>query len=431
MTTLQTTDGALIKAHPDAPRQLTRAGRRSLPTSSVPLRSYESHHVQLISAGGQRRVVSYAQLYASQPWVFTVANKLARTMARVPLKVYELDSQNDRRRVTSGPLVDLLSRPLPRRGPVNLKQWMALPVLVHGNALLAKVRREPGGPPTGLLPLRWQHVRDHVFTDGGPVEAWETDQFGEKRFIDAAETVHVAWESVDGNLGISPLQALGVTIRIEDAAQRAQTGMHENGWRQSTLITFPADVELDDDDLEEMEAHVRDTYGGADQAGAIGFLTGGADVKSFSMNADEAQLIEQRRVAREEVCAAYDMPPPIVGILDKATYSNIDTQRRMWLTDTLGLPLTLLEETIQAQLIDGEPAFEGLFVEFDLSGLLRGDPLAEIQAIREAVATGVLTPLEGRRILNRPPKGQPGEDDLYLPVNNLKPLGRPDPADQQ
>lgn len=419
MTTLETITGDLIKAHPDSPRQLTRAGRPSLSKSSVPLANWGGGSIALTG----RRNISFDQLYRTQPMVGAVVNKLTRQISRIPLKVYHLNSQNDRERVTDGPLVKLLRNPLPRRGPVQLKQWLALPTLVHGNALVAKYRAERGGPPTGLMPLFWRHVTDHSFIEGGPIEAWETTQFGGRRFIDAAETIHVAWDSPDGNLGISALEQLGVMLRLDDAAVRALTSFHENGWRQSAMVVFPAGVEIDDDDLDELQAEIASSWQGIDNAGGIGVLTDGAKVETFSFNAQEAELVKSRQLSREEVCTAYDVPPPMVGLLDKATFSNIDTQHRMLFTDVLGPWLTLIEETIQAQLIDGEPEFEGHFVEFDLSEVLRGDPVAEIEAITAGISGGVLTPKEGRRIQNRAPTGQKGEDQLYLPLNNLQPLG--------
>jgi hypothetical protein len=54
--------------------------------------------------------------------------------------------------------------------------------------------------------------------------------------------------------------------------------------------------------------------------------------------------------------------------------------------------------------------------------VLRGDQLKEIQALREAIGTGLLMPNEGRSVLNRPRVEVAGADKLYLPSNNLTPL---------
>ena len=56
----------------------------------------------------------------------------------------------------------------------------------------------------------------------------------------------------------------------------------------------------------------------------------------LELTAEEAQYIETRKLNREEVCAAYDVPPPVVHILDRATFSNITEQMRSMYRDTMG-----------------------------------------------------------------------------------------------
>src|SRR5207237_1164089 len=76
----------------------------------------------------------------------------------LPLKVYKRGENNERERVLDHPLADLLSRPAHRCGPVHLKQWLILPLLVHGNSLVVKFRPEPGAAPSALLPLDWPSI---------------------------------------------------------------------------------------------------------------------------------------------------------------------------------------------------------------------------------------------------------------------------------
>jgi HK97 family phage portal protein len=145
---------------------------------------------------------------------------------------------------------------------------------------------------------------------------------------------------------------------------------------------LPPDSKLKREEREELRQEIHDTHGGVDQAFRLMLLSGGMDFKGMSQTAVEAELIEQRKLDREEVAAVYDIPPPLIGILDHATYSNVAEMHRMLYVTVLGPPLVMLEETIKAELIDPEPAWEGHFVEFDLSEVLKGDTLKEIQALR-------------------------------------------------
>jgi HK97 family phage portal protein len=161
---------------------------------------------------------------------------------------------------------------------------------------------------------------------------------------------------------------------------------------------------------------------GQDMQGRPVLLPAGMKWEAVGHTAHEAELIEQRKLAREEVAATYMIPPPMLGQLDRATYANITTQREMAYTDALGPPLVLVEQVFNAQLIAGLLREKDIFVEFDFAGVLRGDRLKEIQAIRQAIGTALMSPNEGRRVLNMPSSDSPAADELYLPSNNLSPL---------
>ena len=409
-------------------RLVTAGGRESwLKRGSVPLGSFGQGAVAL---SGQGRVVSYQQLYEEQPWVAVAVNKLARQVARLPLYAHRLiegtrwEGESEPLELDH-PLARLLARPWPRAGELHLKQKAMFPALVHGNAALAMFREAPGGPPASLVPLDYRHLTAHCLGGDGEIDVWETGQSGRPRMLAREDVLHFAWEGGGGDLGVSPLKQLGTTLRTEDAAQRYQSSSFDNGARPSGALVLPQDARLDADERQELREEIRGQHAGVDQAFKVALLSGGMDWKPFGHTAVEAELIDQRKLNREEVAAVYDVPAPLIGILDHATYSNVAELHRMLYGMVLGPWLSLIEDTIKAQIIDPyEPwAQEGLFVAFDLSEVLKGDALKEIQAVREGIQTGVLTVNEGRRRLNMSRHDDPAADELLIPVNNLAPLG--------
>jgi HK97 family phage portal protein len=316
-----------------------------------------------------------------------------------------------------------------RASPSTLKQKIAWPMLVHGNSVLWKVRDRPGSPPTALLPLDWRYLVPRLEYNGDLL-FWETTQFQETVRIAPEDVLHFAWDAGHGEMGLSPLMALGVTFQTEDAIQRSQAASFGNGIRASGAFVIPDTARTTKEQRDELRDHLATIQAGVDNAGRPLLLFNGAKWESTQQTAVEVELIEQRKLNREEIAAAYDMPPPMVGILDKATHSNITEQHKILYTDVLGPWLTLIEETIEAQLIRPEPSWADLKVEFDLAEVLRGDLLAEMQAIKEGIGTGILTPNEGRAIRNLAPSPAQGANELYLPTNNLSVIGTPDaPAD--
>lgn len=401
----------------------------SLKRSSVPAGIYQGGTG--VSLAGNR-TVSYQQIYETQHWVYTAVNKLSRQMAMLPLNVYRLtDDGGARERVRNHPLDTLLNAPRPRRGSMYLKQKLAMPTLLHGNSVIAKGVRAPGAAPSTLLPLDWRYLTPKYVDDSGEIAYWETTQTGETVRLDLDSVMHMAWDGGRGDLGVSPLSPLARTVALEDASQRYQGASFENGVRYSSVYILPPDVDMTESDKADLRSAIRAQQGGVDKAFQMALVSGGGDIKPLSHTAVEAALIDQRKLDREEIAAAYDIPPPLIGILDNATYSNISVQAKMLYGMVLGPWLGLIKETIETQLIAPyKPwADEGLFVDFDLSEVLKGEPLAEVQAIREAIGTGIMTPNEGRQSRNLPPSKDPEADKLHMPTNNLAPMGVVPPAD--
>jgi HK97 family phage portal protein len=416
---LITANGEVISADEGGPFQYTPEGFNSgLATNSMPLSEWGS-------GGG-----SYRKLYETQPWVAAAVNFLTRQIARLPLKVYERDSQNNPERVTEGPLFNLVETPAPRRGPLHLKQWLAFPTLLHGNSTVKKVRDRAGGTPRRLLPMYWPAMELKTEDDepeGEPI-AWISRQFRRTAVLDIDDVIHTSWHAPQGHLGVSPLKQLGVTLQIERAAQAWQQGHLRNAARPSGGVTLPeaaaGDVEL----RKELRSDLENLHQGGHNAGRPVIMPPGSKWEAFGHNAAEAELIDQRKLDREEIAAVYNAPQPLIGILDHATYSNIAELHKILYGPVLGPWLVLIEEGFKAQVIDGEPAFEGQWVEFDLKEMLKGEPLKEAMRLKNELQTGLRTINEARKVLNLPPIDHPDCNRPMIPANNIAFIGGEQPA---
>jgi HK97 family phage portal protein len=410
-------------------------GRGDLRYSSTPI-----EYATL--AGGSVKLVdkqiSYAQLFSCQPWVAAAVMRMLSWAIRVPLKAYRRTGDDSRERVApkDHPLARAIVDPWERGCQAGLTMSLLGPTLVHGNAL-----DEIDEGARGVIrfrPTDWRFARP-IKPWRDTVAGWKLDQDDESiaRSVGADTVVHVAWWSPLGPVGISPLQQLGVTLNIEDAAQRHQKAMLANGARTPSAITIDKEFlgwepEKRDQALANLRADITTIYAGPDNSGRPALLPPGLDWKPAGQTAVEAALIDQRRVAREEVCGVYLIPPPMLGILDRATFSNIEVQREMAYTDSLAPPLVLIEQTLNAQLVRSLLREDDIYLEFDFAGVLRGDRLKEVEALREAIGTGLLTPNEARAIDNRPRSDSDGMNRFYLQnKNNLGVIGSTDPGDTE
>ncbi len=271
-------------------------------------------------------------------------------------------------------------------------------------------------------------VRAAVLEASGPAAEWSDIEGKDQRadwyvFTKAGiripflpeEVVHFRfWGTGADIVGPSSIEALRRTLQIEDAAQRQQIASFENANRPSGAFAVQQDVKKET--LEYMRDQLHETYGGVDNAYKIAMLGGGAKWEPMSFDSGQAELISARHLTREECAAAYDMPPPVIQILDKATFSNVTEQHKMLYQDTLGPWLTMIEETLQTQLIDPEPAFAGQYVEFDLAEVLKGDIATRYAAYAAATWMSLN---EKRERENLPPKESPLADALWMPPGSI------------
>lgn len=408
----------------DGGRLIRRDGTPSvLPRPSVPLAQWDSAGSTGVSVrfGDASVTVNYATVVREQPAVFTAVGKLTRVLSSLPLKTYVRDANGDKRRVQGDALDRLLRRPAPRMTTHDLVEGVGRNLFTFGNALLVKVRPGPGRPPDGLVVAPWPCVEPHT-DDTGRVEGWVLRARDRMVWLDPEEVVHVAWRAPDSELGVSPLQPLAVTIALEEAAQRYAVANFRNAVRPSGAFVLPADAKLTREQRDELRRELRASHDGVDNAFRMMLLSGGASWQPMSQNAEEAELVAQRKRSREEIAALFDLHPSALGDTSAQTFNNMVEANRSLYEQTLLPHCTMIAERLQAQLIDPERAFPGRFVEFDFAERLRGDREKEIQALTAAVAGGLMTVNEARRALNLNRQDTANADRVLVPVNNLQPL---------
>jgi HK97 family phage portal protein len=410
VTTLQTADGRLLRAQ-RPPGAWTSAGG-FFPASFPPLWSNGE------TVDGSASLVSYEQIFRSQPVVAAAVNKLTRRIATLPLDAYKRTGDNAREVVRGDTLDSLIKHPMPRWGTTHLVAHIAQSLLTHGNAIVAKVRSNgPDEPPDRLWPLNWAYMNAYG-PIGGTIEWWSTTQFeGVERFVATADTVHFAWPGPDGGeLGVSPLEQLGITLRIEDAAQREQTAMFRNGIRPSAAVAVE-DEKPTREKLLLAKEFVESAHKGMDKSGSWLFTGANTTVTPLTWTPVEAALMEQRQLSREEVGMVYDLAGPLINDLTHGTYSNVAELLKGLYRDVIPPWTTLIVETLQSQLLDPEPAWLDRLFRFDFTDKLRGDPAEMATSLKTQVEAGLITRNEGREVLGKEPDGNP--DDPENPANQL------------
>lgn len=345
-----------------------------------------------MSSSGQFPTV-YGGMYERQLWVFVLVNKRAVAVSRLPLPVYLRGEQGSRERLTDHPLAQLLEKPNPQMSGWDLWMWTSSTRDTWGEAYWYKHRMTPGGKVIALFPLHPANL--HHDEEKG----WSFDN-GRLRLPSIDDNDLVKFRAYNPNSlmrGMSPLEPLRATLENEWSARTATSSFWKRGARPGYAISHPRRISMVAQTR--LKAQMDAAHGGADKTGETLVLEEGMTAAKLDLSAEEAQYVETRKLNREEVCAAYDTPPPVVHILDNATFSNITEQMRSMYRDTMGGILPGYEASIQRDLVAAEFGGEDIYVEFLLDEVLRGDFEKRQEALNKATH---LTIAEKRRMDNLP-----------------------------
>jgi HK97 family phage portal protein len=220
--------------------------------------------------------------------------------------------------------------------------------------------------------------------------------------------------------GIPPIESLRDVLEESYYASTARAQTMRNGARTSGYLMRPAESPWSDTARGRFKADWQQQYtGDGPQAGGTPILEDGMTYVPSSITPKDLQYIEARKLTREEVGSAYYIPPPMLGLLENATYSNITEQHQMLYSDTLGPWLCMIQDELSLQLIPDLPDSTDVYCEFNLAEKLRGRFEVRQAAIQSAVGGPTMTTNEGRALDNLPPVV--GGDELIRPLNVTQP----------
>lgn len=325
------------------------------------------------------------------PTVFACVRNISEDFAKLPMRVYRPRVGGGRVEVKDHWLCRLLSRKPNRwQTPFEWREMMEGHLLLRGNAFNL-IQEDGNGGIAQLLPQHPDRVKIQLL-ESGNFRYQITDQFGNVAYYRPDQVWQIRGLSPDGYVGYSPIMlqraALGVGLSAQEYAARffANDAKPSGGW-----IEFPgnfADVNAKRTFMESWQQ----VQGGANR-GKVAVLDRGMKYHEIGLNNKDSQFIETRAASAVEVCSIFRMPPHKVGILDKATFSNIEQQNIEYATDNIQSWCERWESSIECNLLGEDTDLE---VEFDLRSLMRGDSASRATRAATLVNCGVLTRNEAR-----------------------------------
>ena len=341
-------------------------------------------------------------------------------LAQLPFAMFERQTNGDKRQARFHPLHELIhDRPNEEHTAIEFREMLTWWVMLRGTAYAEKV---PGrrGAVDQLVPIHPDHIRVKKVADNAGRMQWQwfvkEPAAPERRLL--RDELFIVRSKV---VGADQVTGLDV-VMAERETFGAALAVHEYGARfflndatPRTIFKHPRHF-ADKASRENWLSAIKRALTGKRRHNPL-VLEHGMDVARVAMTNDEAQFHQTQKQRDLEIAQIFGVQPHKIGILDRATFSNIEQQSIEFVVDTLMPWLVRWEQAVQRDLIR-EPRF---FAEHNVAGLLRGDIESRYRAYAIGRNWGWLSANDVLRLENT--NGIGPEGDIYLQQRNMMEAG--------
>jgi len=327
------------------------------------------------------------ELALTVPGLAASVNVISEDLAKVPLRVYQKTKSEEHRVAVEHPLHQRIHHsPAPWLTSFNWRRAAFAAAMSRGNHY-SRVIRNVRGEVMRLQPIKPGRCSVRWTQDGEPffdvMEGTYRVRMSYQDIIHLPYRADTAPGEFGGVLGVSPIARHAESISLAIAAERFASGFFKNGARPSVVVEM--DRKLPNDHVaRRIRDGIERAYGGLDNAFKVAILELGMKMREISFKPSDSQLVEVRKENAVAMCQIFGVPPHKVGILDRATFSNIEHQAIEYVTGPVSALAKAMESAIDIACLTTIEREQGYFVQFDLNGLLRGD----IQSRYRAYAIG-------------------------------------------
>lgn len=343
--------------------------------------------------------MTHSSAYTLSVYYCCVAT-IAEDLAALPWRVLRKVDPAGRELAPDHPVDWLINwQPNPESDAFRFRQVMIAWALTHGNAV-AEIERDVLNRPVALWPVEPWRV-DFRRDEAGRFCYHVTNYERPPTVLYPEDVIHVAALG-DGLVGYSVLdfaaRSLGIALTTDRYAATASAG----ATRPGGALELPAGRKLSPEARDRLRRDWNRIHANPNE---IAILEEGTKFSPFEqVTAQSLQLIESRKFNELDVLKWFKMPPPKVGILDKASFQNVEQMAIQYVTTTL-IPWGRRLE-LQTDLKAFGPKQRGTYyTKVNYAGLLRGDSAARAAFYDTMIRNGLLSPDEARAL----------EDDNPIP----------------
>lgn len=296
----------------------------------------------------------------------------------------------------------------PGSSRIDYMQQVVVSMLLSHGAVI-QVLRNGAGQPVALVPLdptRVEVVRNKQ------TRAREFVIDGGQAVLGADEVLYITEMRRPGALkGVSRVDEVKQTLGLARALDEFAARYFANGANTSGLIEFPGN--LTGEQAKELVDAFEAAHRGLKKSHRPGVLSGGAKFAKTGADGEQAQMLQSRQFAVEEIARIFRVPPSMIGLNTPGamSYASVEHNAIQFVRYSL-VPLVAKIEEAHSRLLPDEA-----FLRINMEGLLRGDSATQAQIFSTALQAGYMSINDIRRILDMRPVEN--GDQVRVPLANI------------
>ena len=319
--------------------------------------------------------LQYMEQFKEVPWVYACTDAISKAISSLPTKVYKIKAKGNNTRagvsslitrsggiqklenrllrkgnekrlevkienieeVVDGMLIDVLEQPNNNITGVEFWEAVSQHLELRGNSFWENVGEKEGvpisinNPPVDIyllnpnymviLPDPKEYIKGYVYSINGKDIKFERDEIHHMRFHDPNNQFY----------GHAAISSLVKTLLNYKYAIAYNTKFFENSARpDGVLKATDNENPLSTPQRERIIAGWGEKYGGIGKSHKVALLEGGVEYQQIGVSQRDAEFIQSLKMNREEILAAMDVPPVVVG-LETANYAVSRTEwRKFW-----------------------------------------------------------------------------------------------------
>jgi len=277
-------------------------------------------------------------LYVKHVWTYVAINQIATRLAALPYKVLrsvgppKVGAPEDV--VMDSWVNDLLECPNDTDTFYNVVEGTMSYLELSGNSFWELAGHDEEQPPLKVFVLRSDRM-EVVPDKRRRVKAYRYEPSeGESIDLKPRDILQFKYfHPLSEQTGMGPTAPASISLTMDFLALTSQQDFFRNGASpEGVLQTKEA---LGDKAFNRVKRQWADKHVGAGRSRGTPILEKGLEYQAIQKTPVEAGMIDTRKQTREDVLAAFGVPPVIVGILDHASYANAYQQEAEFWKGTL------------------------------------------------------------------------------------------------